>query len=105
VSILPDWQILRDVKIEPFAEGAVRPGVISYGVSSYGYDVRVGRHFKIFTNVYGAVVDPKKFNPSARRHRTDPVLPRRGRVPDQLRRQEREVPGPERAHPPLRHRR
>jgi dCTP deaminase len=48
VSILPDWQIRRDIKIVPFAEGAVRPGVISYGVSSYGYDVRVGRKFKVF---------------------------------------------------------
>jgi dCTP deaminase len=65
VSILPDWQIRRDINIEPFAESASRPGVISYGVSSYGYDVRVGRHFKIFTNVYGAVVDPKRFDPSA----------------------------------------
>jgi dCTP deaminase len=65
MGLLPDWQIERDIKIEPFAEGAVRPGVISYGVTSYGYDVRVGRHFKIFTNVYGAVIDPKNFNPSA----------------------------------------
>jgi deoxycytidine triphosphate deaminase len=39
---------LREIKIEPFAESALRPGVISYGVSSYGYDVRVGRHFKVF---------------------------------------------------------
>jgi dCTP deaminase len=65
VSILPDWQIRRDIKIEPFAEGSLRPGAISYGVSSYGYDVRVGRRFKVFTNLYGAVVDPKKFDPSA----------------------------------------
>jgi len=65
VSILPDWQIRRDIKIEPFAEGLSRPGVVSYGVSSYGYDVRVGRRFKVFTNVYGAIVDPKKFDPSA----------------------------------------
>ena len=65
MGLLPDWQIERDVKIEPFAEGAVRPGTISYGVTSYGYDVRVGRHFKVFTNVYGAVIDPKNFNPNA----------------------------------------
>jgi dCTP deaminase len=65
MGLLPDWQIERDIKIEPFAEGAVRPGVISYGVTSYGYDVRVGRHFKVFTNVYGAVIDPKNFSTNA----------------------------------------
>ncbi len=65
MSLLPDWQIKRDIKIEPFAEESFRPGVISYGLSSYGYDVRVGRQFKVFTNVYGALIDPKNFNPSA----------------------------------------
>src|SRR5205085_7620205 len=60
-----DWQNQQDIKIEPFAEGAIRPGVISYGVTSYGYDVRVGRHFKVFTNVYGAVIDPKNFSTNA----------------------------------------
>ncbi|MFN4259241.1 MAG: dCTP deaminase [Gemmataceae bacterium] len=65
MGILPDWQIRRDVKIEPFAEEQVRQGVISYGVSSYGYDVRVGRKFKVFTNVRCAVVDPKHFNPAS----------------------------------------
>lgn len=62
MGILPDWQIKRDIKIEPFEEGSLRPGVISYGVSSYGYDVRVGRKFKIFTNALSAVVDPKNFD-------------------------------------------
>src|SRR4051794_35410777 len=65
MSILADWQIRKEIRIEPFAEGSVRPGVISYGLSSYGYDVRVGRHFKVFTNVYGTVIDPKNFDPSA----------------------------------------
>jgi dCTP deaminase len=65
MGILPDWQIKNLIKIEPFAEAAVRPGVISFGVSSYGYDVRVGRHFKVFTNVYGALIDPKNFSPAA----------------------------------------
>lgn len=65
MGVLPDWQIKRDIKIEPFAEESLRPGVISYGVSSYGYDVRVGRTFKLFTNVYGAVVDPKNFSQAA----------------------------------------
>lgn len=49
--------------IEPFVDHQVRQGVISYGVSSYGYDVRVTDEFKIFTNVYSAVVDPKNFDP------------------------------------------
>ena len=47
--------------IKPFAESQVRDGVISYGVSSYGYDIRVADEFKIFTNVYSAIVDPKNF--------------------------------------------
>jgi dCTP deaminase len=47
--------------IEPFADRQVREGVISYGVSSYGYDIRVANQFKIFTNVYSAIVDPKDF--------------------------------------------
>lgn len=65
MGVLPDWQIQRDIKIEPFADASVRPGVISYGVSSYGYDVRVGRKFKIFTNARCAVVDPKNFDPAS----------------------------------------
>jgi dCTP deaminase len=48
--------------IEPFAENQVRNGVVSYGVSSYGYDIRVADEFKIFTNVYSAIVDPKHFD-------------------------------------------
>ena len=48
--------------IEPFADSQVREGVISYGVSSYGYDMRVAPEFKIFTNVLSAVVDPKQFD-------------------------------------------
>jgi dCTP deaminase len=61
-GVLADWQIQKEVKIEPFAESAHRPGVISYGVSSYGYDVRVGRQFKVFTNARCTVVDPKNFD-------------------------------------------
>lgn len=48
--------------IDPFIENQVRDGVISYGVSSYGYDIRVADEFKIFTNVYSAIVDPKHFD-------------------------------------------
>jgi dCTP deaminase len=66
VGVLSDGQIRRLVKIQPFEEAIKRPGRISYGVSSYGYDVRVGTRFKIFTAAPRtgdiAVVDPKKFN-------------------------------------------
>src|SRR5690349_8325741 len=49
--------------IEPFEERQVRQGVISYGVSSYGYDMRVAREYRIFTNVLNSIVDPKAFDP------------------------------------------
>src|SRR5438270_11607786 len=65
MGILADWQIQRDIKIEPFAPEAIRPGAISFGVTSYGYDVRVGRRFKVFTNARCAVVDPKNFDPAS----------------------------------------
>ncbi len=65
MGILCDTQIRELVNIEPFADCEKRPGQISYGVSSYGYDVRVGPIFKIFTNTptHGgqAIVDPKNF--------------------------------------------
>ncbi len=48
--------------INPFTEKQVRKGVISYGLSSYGYDLRVADEFKIFTNVNNAIVDPKQFD-------------------------------------------
>lgn len=48
--------------IDPFAESQVREGVISYGLSSYGYDLRVADEFKIFTNVNSTTVDPKRFD-------------------------------------------
>jgi dCTP deaminase len=48
--------------INPFSEKQVREGVISYGLSSYGYDLRVADEFKIFTNVNNAMVDPKRFD-------------------------------------------
>ena len=56
---------LEHQMIEPFVENQVRVGVISYGVSSYGYDVRVGDEFKVFTNVFNTVVDPKNFDPKS----------------------------------------
>ena len=48
--------------IAPFEEGQIRNGVISYGLSSYGYDIRVANEFKIFTNVNTTIVDPKCFD-------------------------------------------
>lgn len=49
--------------IDPFEESQVRDGVISYGVSSYGYDIRVADEFKIFTNINTTMIDPKQFDP------------------------------------------
>src|SRR6516165_10865326 len=48
--------------INPFSEKQVREGVISYGLSSYGYDLRVADEFKVFTNVFNTIVDPKAFD-------------------------------------------
>ena len=66
MSVKSDHWITRMARehrmIEPFAENQVRDGTISYGVSSYGYDIRVADEFKIFTNVNSAIVDPKRFD-------------------------------------------
>ena len=51
--------------IEPFVDEQMRNGAISYGVSSYGYDIRVANEFKVFTNVHNTVVDPKNFDPKS----------------------------------------
>lgn len=51
--------------ITPFAENQVTQGVISYGISSYGYDMRISDEFKIFTNINTSIVDPKKFDPNS----------------------------------------
>jgi dCTP deaminase len=69
MGIKPDHWIRKMAReqrmIEPFADSQVRNGVISYGVSSYGYDIRVADEFMIFTNVYSAIVDPKHFDPKS----------------------------------------
>ncbi len=65
MSIKSDRWIIEKAKegmIEPFADRQVREGVISYGVSSYGYDMRIADEFKIFTNVNNTIVDPKNFS-------------------------------------------
>jgi len=69
MSIKPDRWIrkmaLEKKMIEPFEEGQARNGVISFWTSSYGYDIRVADEYKIFTNIYSAVVDPKNFDPNS----------------------------------------
>ncbi|MFP6779568.1 MAG: dCTP deaminase [Alphaproteobacteria bacterium] len=66
MSIMPDSWIKKMAKennmIEPFADEQKKNGVISFGVSSYGYDARVSDEFKVFTNVNNALVDPKNFS-------------------------------------------
>jgi dCTP deaminase len=66
MSIKPDHWIELMARthgiIEPFEPNQVREGVVSYGLSSYGYDIRVADEFKIFTNVFTAAVDPKNFD-------------------------------------------
>ena len=49
--------------IEPFVDDQVRAGVVSFGLSSYGYDIRVADEFKVFTNINNTVIDPKNFDP------------------------------------------
>ena len=69
MGIKPDHWIrkmaLEHKMIDPFVEGQVSKGVISYGLSSYGYDIRVSDEFKVFTNLHSAVVDPKRFDPKS----------------------------------------
>jgi dCTP deaminase len=67
MSIRPDTWIrkmaLEHGMIEPFVDDQVRAGVVSYGLSSYGYDIRVADEFKVFTNINTTVIDPKNFDP------------------------------------------
>lgn len=77
MTVMPDRWIremaLRHGMIEPFVDRQQRDGCISYGLSSYGYDARVADEFRIFTNVDGAVVDPKAFSSRSFVERTGPV--------------------------------
>ena len=67
MSIKPDKWITRMVKeygmIEPYVDAQVKANAVSFGVSSYGYDIRIADEFKIFTNINSTVVDPKNFDP------------------------------------------
>ena len=70
MGILPDSWIRKmsneNKMIEPFCEGQIKENqqnkLVSYGLSSYGYDLRVANEFKVFTNVYNSIVDPKNFS-------------------------------------------
>ena len=68
MSILPDHEIRKLARvgmIDPFVDRQSTEGAISYGLSSYGYDIRVANEFKIFTNIDNAMVDPKNFSQQA----------------------------------------
>ena len=77
MPVMPDHWIRQQAQkarmIEPFVESQKRDGVVSYGLSSYGYDARCSDQFKIFTNVDSAIVDPKAFSPASFVDRTGPV--------------------------------
>ena len=76
MPVMPDHWIRRMAReramIEPFVDAQKRGGVISYGLSSYGYDARVAEEFRIFTNVDSAVIDPKAFSADSFVTRTGP---------------------------------
>ena len=69
MGIMPDKWIkemsIENKMIDPFVENLVKDNVLSYGLSSYGYDARVSTSFKVFTNVNSATVDPKNFSDSS----------------------------------------
>ena len=76
MSVLPDWQIRQYAEqgmITPFVESQKREGVISYGLSSYGYDARLAADYRVFTNVDSAIVDPKAFDPAGFVERSGPT--------------------------------
>jgi dCTP deaminase len=64
-GLLPDWVIKRAIKIEQGSFNPSPPGVLSYGLTSYGYDARLGTRFKIFHNAWGSIIDPKAMDPKA----------------------------------------
>lgn len=69
MPVMPDRWIRETAQkhkmIEPFVEAQKREGIISYGLSSYGYDARLADEFRIFTNVDNALIDPKQFSTSS----------------------------------------
>jgi len=77
MSILSDnWireQAIKNKMIEPFSERLAQEGCLSYGLSSYGYDVRVSDEFQVFSNTYANIIDPKAFPKSALVEKKGPV--------------------------------
>jgi dCTP deaminase len=68
MGVLPDWLIQRDIRISPFVPEQASSQVISYGVSAYGYDLRLSSlDFRVFDPIPGHVVNPKAFNPECLR--------------------------------------
>lgn len=65
MSIMPDWKIKKLIKITPLDNGEHKSGKISSGLTSYGYDARVGRKFKLATNVFHGEIDPKNISPKS----------------------------------------
>lgn len=65
MGILPDWAIRRDIGIKPLEECNKRDGKISYGLSSYGLDARIGYVFRVFSPVQSKEIDPKNFDSNA----------------------------------------
>lgn len=65
MGILADWQIQAANIITPFEPQRERPGVLSFGCSSYGYDARVGYKFRVFSPINAKEIDPKNFDPKA----------------------------------------
>lgn len=63
---------IHERMIDPFVETQVREGVISYGLSSYGYDLRIAEEFRVFTNINHTIVDPKDFDPKSFVHLQGP---------------------------------
>lgn len=69
MGVKPDHWIeemaLKHGMVEPFEPGQVNRGTVSYGISSYGYDLRVADEYKIFTNVNNSIIDPKQVDPKS----------------------------------------
>ncbi len=56
---------LNEDMISPFVSSQISEGVISYGLSSFGYDLRISNEFKIFTDIHSVIIDPKNFDPAS----------------------------------------
>lgn len=73
-GVLSDWHIKEFVRITPFVDKLVSRGVISYGLSSFGYDIRVANKFKIASKFEGGMIDPKALDERCFRDETADIL-------------------------------